>query len=396
MYRTILYMTAIFLLAVAGIVTYYSSALDDREISEEFVTHNVQKGDVIETVSATGTLNPVNTVKVGSQISGIIEQLNVDFNSTVKQGDLIAKIESSMFKAQAAQAKANLQSASAVADKASLTFRDTQRTVERLRKLYEEKAITISDLDAAQYNSDAAEVEKRVKQAAIAQAKAALEQAKVNLNYTNIYAPIDGLVISRDVDVGQTVAASLQAPTLFTIAKDLTQMQIEAEVDEAYIGKIQEGQHVDFNVFAFPKRNFKGVVVQIRLNPKVEASVVKYNCIIHVKNSDMALKPGMTATVAIETQRSNNVLFVPNSALRYVPQWPAEKLDTLRKSLKKGQAIVWKVTDEKLVPVKVYRGLVGETGTEIISDKITSEMKVAVPDKKNQGQSKRKRRISLF
>ena len=277
-----------------------------------------------------------------------------------------------------------------------MSVRDTQRTVDRVTRLYSENAITKSDLDSAQFSHDAADVERSVKQAAIAQAKAALDQAKVNLAYTKIYAPIDGIVISRDVDVGQTVAASLQAPTLFTIAKDLTRMQIEAEVDEAYIGKIKKGQPVEFNVFAFPKRKFRGSVVQIRLNPKVEASVVKYNCIIHVENMDLALKPGMTATVSIETQRKSNTLYVPNSALRYVPQWPADELKVVQRDLKLGEAIIWTIDNEKLVPVKIKRGLIGEKGTEVLSDQIDVDMVIVLPDKNGKEPPRRKRSISLF
>ena len=387
----------IFLLFIGLIASLYYFYESDQQASPiNYVTTEINRGKVTEAVSATGTLNPVTTVQIGSQISGIIENLNVNFNSIIKKGDLIANIESSLLKAQVAQAKANLQSANAALEKTKLSIRDTQRTVDRLKSLYAEKAITKSDLDAAQYLHDAADVEKKVKEAAISQAKAALEQANVNLRHTRIYAPIDGVVISRDVDVGQTVAASLQAPTLFTIAKDLTEMQIEAEVDEAYIGKIEQGQSVIFSVFAYPKRKFKGTVTQVRLNPKVETSVVKYNCIIQVKNIDMALKPGMTATVSIETQHKNDVFFVPGSALRYVPQWPDQKLATLRDSLEKGEAIIWQLDNNELAPLKVRRGLIGESGTEVISEKIQEGMNIVIPSKNDQSRPKRRRKISLF
>ena len=169
-----------------------------------------------------------------------------------------------------------------------------------------------------------------MKLASVAQAEAALEREQVNLDYTSIHAPIDGVVISRDVDVGQTVAASLQAPTLFTIANDLTRMQVEADVDEAFIGEVKEGQPVSFTVFAYPRRRFSGSVAQVRLQPKIEAGVVKYNCIIHVDNTDLALKPGMTATVSIEVAHRDDVLTVPAAALRYVPPWPQEELEQVR------------------------------------------------------------------
>jgi len=218
----------------------------------------------------------------------------------------------------------------------------------------------------------------------------------VNLAYTTIYAPIDGVVISRDVDVGQTVAASLQAPTLFTIAQNLTAMQIEADVDEAFIGMIKENQPVSFTVFAYQKRQFQGHISQIRLNPKIESGVVKYNCIIHVDNSDMALKPGMTATVSIQVAKRENVLKVPNTALRYVPQWPADKLKQLQATLKPDQGVVWIEKDNQLQPVTVSIGVVGEKETEVMGDAISEGLPVVVPSKRKDSTHKRRFGLSLF
>ena len=228
------------------------------------------------------------------------------------------------------------------------------------------------------------------------QATAARDRERVNLAYTTIYAPIDGVVISRDVDVGQTVAASLQAPTLFTIAQDLTAMQIEADVDEAFIGMIKENQPVTFTVFAYQKRQFHGQVVQIRLQPKIEAGVVKYNCIIHVDNSDLALKPGMTATVSIEVAKRENVLKAPNTALRFVPQWPAEHLKKLRATLKADNAVLWVEKNDGLSPITVTLGLAGEKETEVIGGALHEGLKVAVPSKRKDNTRKRRFGLSLF
>lgn len=356
----------------------------------------VKRGDLTATVSATGTLNPVITVQVGSQVSGTIQTLNADFNSRVKKGQVIAQIDPAIYKARLAEADSNLKSAQASRDKAKVELRDAARQLKRVEDLYTQKLVSDSDVDAARFAHEATKVELRVKEAAVAQATAARERERVNLAYTTIYAPIDGVVISRDVDVGQTVAASLQAPTLFTIAQDLTAMQIEADVDEAFIGMIQENQPVTFTVFAYQKRSFHGQVAQIRLKPKIEAGVVKYNCIIRVDNSDMALKPGMTATVSIEVNKHENILKVPNTALRYVPQWPAERLKKLRATLKPNQAVLWIAQAGKLTPITVTPGLTGEKETEVSGDAVHEGLEVVVPGKRKDAERKRRFGLSLF
>jgi HlyD family secretion protein len=244
----------------------------------------IERGELVASVSATGTLSPLITVQVGSQVSGTIHRLHADFNSQVRKGDLIAEIEPSLFEADVAQTEANLRSAEAALGKAEVDVRDKKRQLDRLLKLKEDRVVSESDLDAAGFAHDAALMEQKAARAALGQRRAELERTRVNLAHTKIHAPIDGIVMSRDVDVGQTVAASLQAPTLFIIARDLARMQIETEVDEAFIGRIREGQPVGFRVFAYPDRVFEGRLAQIRLNPKVESGVVLYNCVIHVDN----------------------------------------------------------------------------------------------------------------
>jgi HlyD family secretion protein len=347
-------------------------------------------------VSATGTLNPINTVLVGSQVSGTIQRLYADFNDQVKQGQLIAQIDPAIFNAKRAEAQANLKSAEAARDKAWIDVLDTRREYERQTDLQKKKLVADSVVDAARFAYQSAEVEHQVKVASVAQNKAALEREQVNLDYTSIHAPIDGVVISRDVDVGQTVAASLQAPTLFTIANDLTRMQVEADVDEAFIGQVQEGQAVTFTVFAYPRREFSGNVAQVRLQPKVEAGVVKYNCIIHVDNTDLALKPGMTATVSIEVEHRDNVLTAPNAALRYVPPWPEDELERVRTGLKPGQTILWRVEGDTLKPLTVSTGIIGEKVTEVSGPDLIDDMVIAVPLKREDAKRKRRFGLSLF
>ena len=210
----------------------------------------LRRGPISAVVSATGTLNPVNTVQVGSQVSGTIQHLYVDFNDRVEKGQVIAQIDPAILEARLAEARANLASAEAERDKAAVGVAEAKRELERVAELHRKKLAAASELDAARFAYDSAQVEQRVKEAAVAQARGALQREQVNLDYTTISAPTDGVILSRDVDVGQTVAASLQAPTLYTIANDLTRMQVEADVDEAIIGKVREGQPVTFTVFA--------------------------------------------------------------------------------------------------------------------------------------------------
>ena len=357
----------------------------------------VRRGDISDVVSATGSLSPINTVLVGSQVSGTIQQLSADFNDQVKQGQVIAQIDPAIFTAKRAEAEANLKNAEAARDKAWIDVQDKLREYERQSGLLKRKLVAENLVDAARFAYKSAQAEHQVKVASVAQSRAALEREQVNLDYTTIYAPIDGVVISRDVDVGQTVAASLQAPTLFTIANDLTRMQVEADVDEAFIGQIEEGQPVSFTVFAYPRREFSGSVAQVRLQPTVEAGVVKYNCIIHVDNTDLALKPGMTANVSIEVAEQENVFTVPNAALRYVPSsWPQEKLEQVREGLKSGEAILWRLDGDTLTPLTVATGIIGEKVTEVSGTDLVEDMAIAVPLKREDAKGKRRFGLSLF
>ena len=369
-----------------------------RETVEKSVRNlgKVEVGSIKSEVSATGSLSPVVTVQVGSQVSGTIQHLYADFNSEVKKGDIIAQIDPAIFKAKLAEAEADVKSSEAAHDKARVLVEQSRNTLSRITGLFNKKLVSDSELDEARYAHQEAVAEERVKEAAVVQSRAVRQREQVNLAYTSIFAPIDGVVISRDVDVGQTVAASLQAPTLFTIARDLAQMQIETDVDEAFIGMIEEQQPVSFTVFAYPDRKFKGRVSQVRLQPKVEAGVVKYNCIIQVENADLALKPGMTATVSIEVARKDRVFKVPNAALRFVPEWPAERLKKIRSQLENNESFLWLPDGNDLTTLKVSTGIIGERETEVSGAGLQEGMAIVLPPKPAESKRSRRFGLSLF
>ncbi len=387
-------LAGIVVLALAAIAWWLQKTPQAQD-SPGYSQVKVQRADITSVVSATGTVNPIKTVQVGSQVSGTIQHLYADFNDEVKKEQVIAQIDPAVFRAKLAEAEANVKSAEAGVEKAKVGVADAKRELDRQKNLFKKQLVAENLRDAARFSYDSARVEQQVKEAALAQAKAAREREQVNLAYSTIYAPIDGVIISRDVDVGQTVAASLQAPTLFTIAKDLTKMQVEAEVDESFIGQVREGMPVSFTVFAYPGREFRGVVKQVRLHPTVDAGVVKYNNIIYVDNADLALKPGMTATVSIEADRRQQVLQVPPSALRFVPDLPEDELAVLRKKLKRNQRMLWQVDGDDLVPIVVTTGIRGERTVEVISDQLHAGMQVATPEKRKVVR-KRSIGLSLF
>ena len=271
----------------------------------KFRKAKVDKGDVVATVTATGTLSAVTTVKVGSQVSGIIAKLHVDFNSAVTKGQLLAELDPTPFQQTVEQRRADLE-------KAKVELRNTDLSLVRSKNLATQQLLAQSELDAAQTNRDAAA-------AAVAQSEAALRQAQTNLGYTKIMSPIDGVVVDRQYDVGQTVAASFQAPVIFTIAQDLTKMQVLTNIDEADVGRVKVGQEATFSVDAFPDQPFRGAVSQIRLSPQTVQNVVTYQVVLDVANPDLKLKPGMTANVQVPVEIRKDVLRVPNAALRFRP-----------------------------------------------------------------------------
>jgi HlyD family secretion protein len=283
------------------------------------VTAEVTRGNVIAKVDATGTLAPVTTVQVGSQVSGTVKALFVDYNAHVRKGQVIAELDPSLFQTQVDQARATLIKSQSDVDRAKVEVDDSSSKSRRAQELYDQKLISRNDLETAQSTAMQAEAALKSVEAQVTQARASLNQAQVNLQHTIITSPIEGTVISRSVDVGQTVAASMSAPTLYVIAQDLTHMQVSASIDESDIGRIENGQLVAFRVDAYPQQTFRGTVKQVRLDAKTDQNVVSYTTMIDVPNEDLRLKPGMTANVTVQIAANENVLRVPNSALRFAP-----------------------------------------------------------------------------
>ena len=389
-----------------------------------YFTTPADHGDIHELVEATGTINAVTTVQVGSQVSGTIAHLFADFNSQVKKGQVVAQIDPALFQANllqaqadAANAKANLIAAQANLEKAKATALQSHTDYDRTVSLAKEGVLSQQQLDLAKATSDTNEAGVSAAAAQVTQAAAQAQQkdaavkvAQTNLDYTTIHAPIDGTVIARSVDVGQTVAASLQAPTLFTIAQDLTKMQVYAATDESDVGMIKSGQVVSFKVDAFPKDTFTGKVSQVRMNATTVQNVVTYNTIIDFDNPELKLFPGMTAYISIPVANAQNVMRVANGALRYKPDMTAEQVRALYKQYglisgdQQGQqanaggngsgrrggqsgsgdgtgaaaggapqktprmdvSVIWKLNpDKSLEPVRIRTGITDHTTTEV-------------------------------
>jgi HlyD family secretion protein len=358
-----------------------------------FRTAAVSRGDVVENVDATGTVQAVTTVQVGTQVSGTIKALRADFNSRVRRGQVVAELDPSLFEAQVAQARASVARMEAETAKAETQVADARRRLARARELAARRLISEADLEAAEMTTDEAGSTLVSAKAQVTQAKAALHQADVNLAHTIITAPIDGIVISRNVDVGQTVAASMQAPTLYVIAQDLARMRVEASIAEADIGRIAAGQPASFRVDAYPGAQFAGTVSEVRLAPVVQQNVVSYVTVIDAPNPDLRLKPGMTATVAVEIARATGVLRVPNAALRLKVPAQLRTPDPLssapsatsgsparssRHDDEEGEArsVVWLVAGEGLRSIPVRVGISDGSYTAVSGDGLTEQSQV--------------------
>ncbi|MDP4190564.1 MAG: efflux RND transporter periplasmic adaptor subunit [Bacteroidota bacterium] len=306
-------------IAVAAFL-YIAASPKDEARNYKFV--KIERGNIESIVSSTGVLNPVVTVQVGSQVSGTLAKIFTDYNQKVKKGELVALIDTTFLAASVRDAQSSLE-------KAQAQYAQSQRDLTRVKAMVEKNLAAQTDLETAQYNTDVA-------RASLRSAQAGLDRAKINLKYAKITAPIDGTVIARNVDVGQTVAASLSAPTLFLIANDLSKMQIIANVDESDIGQIQEGQSVTFTVQAYPEKTFEGIVQQIRLQPTTIQNVVNYSVVINVNNFNGLLLPGMTATIQFNIAQADNVLKIANAALRFrpTPEMLAEAKTNMQNKLK--------------------------------------------------------------
>jgi HlyD family secretion protein len=379
-------------IAVAVIAATYYYTRDVAAEAPAFATAEVARGDVISTVEATGTLEAVTTVQVGSQVSGTISALNADFNSKVRKGQIIAKLDSSLLETQVEQARATVVRLQTDVDRAKVQAADAELKRKRAHELFARQLIPATDLETAESTARSADAAVKGAEAQVVQAQASLNQAQVNLSHTIIKAPIDGVVIARNVDVGQTVASSLQAPTLFIIARDLTEMRVNASVDESDIGEIGPKQKVTFRVDAYPNETFSGTVSQVRLQPVVQQNVVSYVTVIDVPNADLKLKPGMTAAVTIETARADDVLKVPTAALRFTPTAngnarPARAGGSGSTARDENRSAVWVLAQEQPTRVPVRTGISDGRDTAILEGDLTAGTPVITGTAATTGQT---------
>jgi len=386
--RVVIIVVVLLMIAGAGF-GYWRMGNSGKE--SLYTTVPVSRGNVTQVVSSTGTLQAVVTVLVGSQVSGTIAKLNADFNTKVKKNQVVAELDQAKFSARVDETRANLRAAEAGLAKSKVAVEDAARTLTRTQELMKRQLISQSELDAAQTAYDAAVSQLNVNRAQVGQAQAAMNQASIDLGYTVIRSPVDGIVISRNVDVGQTVAASLSAPTLFTIANDLTKMEVHTSVDEADVGNIREGQEVTFTVDAFPARRFRGKVFQVRNAPTIVQNVVTYDAVVRIDNKELLLKPGMTANVQFLVSQKEDVLTIPNMAIRFKP--PEEKNEAqellrqeqsrtaprpgARRTSRSGggggvgrrvrQVRIYVVRDAKAQPIDVQLGISDGSKTEVVA-----------------------------
>jgi HlyD family secretion protein len=382
---------AVMFLAAAGAgYAYWRMSSSPKE--PPYLTAPVTKANIRQVVSSTGTLQAVTTVLVGSQVSGTIAKLFADYNSKVTNGQIVAQLDQARFAARVEETRANVLAAQASLAKAKVALEDADRTLKRTAELKQRELVSQSELDAAQTTYDSARAQVNVTQSQVGQAQAAMNQAQIDLGYTIIRSPVDGIVISRSVDVGQTVAASLSAPTLFNIANDLTKMEVHTNVDEADIGNISVGQDVSFTVDAHAQRRFRGKVYQVRNAPQVIQNVVTYDSVVRIDNKELLLKPGMTANVQFLVAQRQDALTIPNIALRFRPPEDKNEAQELlrqeqgrtaprvaqRQTRRAGsggsaeavrvrQVKVYTLKDSKAQPVDVQVGITDGSRTEIIA-----------------------------
>ncbi len=330
----------------------------------------VTRGDIVVRVSATGTLAPVDTVEVGTQVSGTIASLGADFNQPVTRGQVIATLDPAVLTSQVTQAEATVIRLRAELERASVLLDDARVKLTRAEQLAERQLIAMQEVDTARSNARVAEVSVSAAKAQLDQADAALQQARVNLSHTVIVSPVAGIVLSRNVEVGQTVSAGLQAPTLFVIARSLDTLQLDARVDESDVGRVKPGQPVTFTVDAWPGDTFTGSVRQVRLQPTVTQNVVSYTTVIDVPNARAQLKPGMTATLDIEVAREADVLRVPAAALRFTPSDTRLLAAGEAAAARARETRVWVRTAAGLEPVRVTTGLTDNVSVAIRGDGI--------------------------
>ena len=372
-----IFKTAVPLIFVLGVVLYFKGA---KNTEEAYQTTFPVRGSITETVTASGIINPISTVNIGTQVSGTIAEIFVDYNSPVEQGQLLAQIDPSLFEATVAQRRAALEIAKAEVDVTNNDIVYYKKHLERIKKLNKSQYSADKELESAQRDYDNSLAQLSLKKAQVSQAEAALQSAEIDLRYTKIISPVDGIVVSKEVEVGQTVAASFQTPTLFNVAEDLTKMQIEASVVEADIAKVKEGQTVEFSVDSFPDEVFYGTVTQVRNNPVTTSNVVTYEVIIEIDNKEQKLKPGMTANVEIITAQKDKVLLVPNQALRF---YVTDENGETKRYKDRG---IWILRSGKPARVTITTGISDDDNTEITSGELAENDEVILSRKNNKEQ----------
>ncbi|MDN5880863.1 MAG: efflux RND transporter periplasmic adaptor subunit [Nitrosospira sp.] len=377
--RTRLPVFILALLLTAAGLWYWQTQPDSRQ--ERYKTQAVDRGDIVQNISANGTLNPVVLVNVGTQVSGTVFRLHTDFNDRVEAGQILAELDPSLFRAQLRQAEANVTNA-------QTALKLAEKKMARNRALTEQGFISPDALDAIEQQLEAA-------RAQLAVSSAQRDRDRANLNYSVIRSPISGVVIARNVDIGQTVAASFQTPTLFQIARDLRQMQIDTSVAEADIGQLHLGQTVHFTVDAYPEREFTGTVKQVRLNPTIQQNVVSYNVVVAVTNDDGILLPGMTANVRFTVNKKHDVLRVPNASLRFKPP-EAESDSVMTAAAQPGERVVYQLKEGKPIPVSVKTGIADYNFTEIVEGEIRQGDKVIIREIADKEKSGSKFRFRMF
>ncbi len=378
MKKIVLSSLLVFVAVAVGVFFYVK-----RSPAPVYKTAKVEKGAIVSMVTATGNLNAVVTVQVGTQVSGTIQKLFADYNSVVKKGQTIAQIDPAIFSSQVEQSRGNYQSALANLRKAKADVSDARRTLERNRQLLKDGVVSQADFDSAETKYEDTRAGVKAAEGSVAQTLGSYRQTQTNLRYATIKSPVDGIVVSRNVDVGQTVAASFQTPTLFTIAQDMTKMQIDTSVDEADIGKIRVGQSAVFTVDAYPEMQFRGMVTQIRNSPIITQNVVTYDVVITLDNKELKLKPGMTANVNIEVMRKDDVLKIPGAALRFKPKVAGEEpkpsmANSQRKIARPAGQRVFILKDEKPVPVLVKTGITDDSFVEVVQGELRQGEEVIV------------------
>lgn len=395
--RKLLWIGVVLIVALVAARQFWLSGVRSEQI--EYRTAFVERGPIVAVVGATGTINPVTSVQVGAQVTGKIINLNADFNSVVKEGEVIARIDPSLFQTRQDQAAANLVNAKAMWSKTRAELAQRKREFDRMQTLFQRELVSQNDLDVATSAYEAAEAQLEVAAAQIKQAQALLDTADLDLKYTVIRSPVNGIVIARNVEVGQTVTAGFTTPNIFLIALDLTKMQVDTNVSESDIGGVREGQEAFFTVDAYPRVEFQGVVRQVRNAPIIVQNVVTYDVVVEVDNQDLRLKPGMTANVSITVARKDDVLMVPNAAFRFSPPQSGavgQKVADSGAGVTKppssespqrpkagggnhGWKTVWKLNDSgDLTPVVIQPGISDGSVTELVEGELQERDKIII------------------